>query len=94
MDFTGTFKMQRLLLIHNSLAKHYEDTAKEMQSNMEEHKKMLEIYESNIPRYGKQASALLSHCNHLIYLYEQASKANMGMANSHRTIVLQRLDIK
>lgn len=95
MDITGVFEMlENLPKIHNSLAKHYEDAAKEMQSKVEEHKKMLELYESNIPHYGIQAPALISHCKSLICSYEQAVKANIGMANSHWTIAREKLNIK
>lgn len=74
---------------HNALAKHYEDAAKEMQSKVQEHKKMLETYGSNTSHYGKQALDLQSHCRNLINAYEQAVRANMDMADSHRKMATE-----
>lgn len=71
---------------HEALAKLYEDAAKEIQSKIKEHKKMLESYGSITFDYGKEALALQSHCKSLISSYEQAAKANMDMADSHRAM--------
>jgi len=84
MDMTKAIQDAKTPTDHNVLAKHYEDTAKEMLSKVQEHKKMLEEYESNSSHYGKQALDLQAHCRNLINAYEQAAKANMGMADSHR----------
>jgi len=89
MDMTQAIQTARTPAEHNVLAKHYDDAAKEMQSKVEEHKKMLETYESSTSHYGKQASVLQSHCKSLINSYEQAVKANMDMANSHRTMAAE-----
>lgn len=84
MDMTQAVQNAKTRSDHEALAKHYEDTAKEMQAKMQEHQKMLEKYESNSSHYGKEALDLQAHCRNLIYQYEQAAKTNMDMANSHR----------
>ena len=47
MDMTKAIQEAKSPTDHNALAKHYEDAAKEMLSKAQEHKKMLEGYESN-----------------------------------------------
>ena len=74
---------------HEALAKHYEDNARELQSEVKKHKKMLESYGSVTFNYGKEGLALQSHSKNLISLYEQAVKANMDMANSHRAMAAE-----
>ena len=74
---------------HEALAKHYEAAAREMRSKIKEHKKMLESYGTVTFNYGKEGLALQSHCESLINLYEQAVKANMDMANSHRAMAAE-----
>ncbi len=71
---------------HEALANHYVDTSRELQAKIKEHKKMLESYGSVAFHYGKEGLALQSHSKNLINLYEQAVKANMDMANSHRAM--------
>lgn len=83
MDMTEEIRMQNPSA-HNELAQHYEDTAKEMQSNAEEHKKMLAEYEAQRQYYGKRGLDMESMCRALIYVYEQATKQNMDLAKSHR----------
>ncbi len=84
MDMTQAVQNAKTPTDHTSLAKHYEDAAKEMQSKVQEHKKMLQEYESNTSHFGRQALDLQAHCRNLINAYEQAVKANMDMADSHR----------
>ena len=55
-----------------------------MQSNAEEHKKMLAEYEAQRQYYGKRGLDMESMCRALIYVYEQATKQNMDLAKSHR----------
>jgi endonuclease III len=84
MDMTQAVQSAKTRSDHESLAKHYEDAAKEMQANVAEHKKRLAQYEANKGLYGKQASSLISHCQGLVRIYEQAAAENMSMAESHR----------
>jgi Skp family chaperone for outer membrane proteins len=89
MDMTQAIQNAKTPSDHEALAKHYEDTAKEMQSKLQEHKKMLETYEANTSHYGRQALDLQAHCRNLINSYEQAVKANIAMANSHRSMAIE-----
>jgi hypothetical protein len=71
------------------LAKHYEAVAKEMRAKAEEHNKMLAQYEARKSLYGKQAQSLISHCQGLVRIYEQAGAENMNMAESHRQLAAE-----
>ena len=71
---------------HEALAQHYEEAAKEMQLKVEEHKKILEQYESKAYLYGRQAEDLKAHCRRLIDVYEQAVDSNRKMAEMHRGV--------
>ena len=89
MDMTQAVQNAKTPTHHTSLAKHYEDAAKEMLSKAQEHKKMLEGYESNTSHYGRQALDLQAHCRNLINAYEQAAKANTDMADTHRKMAAE-----
>ena len=89
MDMTQAIQTARTPAEHNVLAKHYDDAAKEMQSKIEEHKKMIEQYEAQRQYYGKRGPDMESMCRALIHSYEQAAKANMDMADSHRKMATE-----
>lgn len=89
IDMSGAIQRATTGCDHEALAKHYEDVAKELQSKLKKHKKMLESYESVTFHYGKEGLAMQSHCKILINLYEQAVTANMDMANSHRAMAAE-----
>lgn len=84
MDMTKEIRNAKTPSDHNELAQHYEDTAKEMQRIVEEHKRMLAEYEAQRQYYGKRGLDMESMCHALIYVYEQATKQNMDLAKSHR----------
>ena len=84
MDMTQAVQSAKTRSDHDALSKHYEDAAKEMQLKVEEHKKSLAQYEANKSLYGKQAQSLISHCQGLVRIYEQAVAENKSMAESHR----------
>lgn len=86
MEMSQTVQNAKTRPDHNALAKRYEDTAKEMQEKVREHKKQLEEYEDHSYYYGKQAQDLQAHCQGLIRFYEQAAEANTSMAKSHRQL--------
>ena len=73
-----------LTVQHEALAKHYEETAKEMEFKAEEHKQLLSQYESKSYLYGRQAEDLKAHCHRLIEIYENAAEENLTMAKMHR----------
>jgi hypothetical protein len=84
MDMTQAVQSAKTRSDHEALAKHYEDAAKDMQAKAEEHKKLLTQYEARKTLYGKEAQSLISHCQGLVRIYEQAAKENLSMARSHR----------
>ena len=73
MDMTQAVQSAKTRSDHDALVKHYEDAAKEMRGKAEEHKKLLVQYEARKSPYGKQAQTLISHCQGLIRIYEQAA---------------------
>ena len=89
MDMTQAVQSAQTRSDHENLAKHYEDSAKEMRAKAEEHKKMLAQYEARKTLYGKQAQSLISHCQGLVRIYEQAAAENMNMAESHRQMAAE-----
>jgi len=89
MDMTQAIQNAKSRTDHESLAKHYEDAAKEMQNKAAEHKKLLAQYESNKSLYGKHAQTLMSHCQGLVRVYEQAAAENMSMGKSHRDMAAE-----
>jgi hypothetical protein len=70
---------------HGVLAKHFEDSAREMQAKADEQKKLLEQYEQ-IKLYGWQSHNLKSRTAALIRKYEQDARSNMKEAAVHRQI--------
>ena len=89
IDMSGAIQRATTRCDHEALAEYYENTARELQSKVKKHKKMLESYGSVTFNYGKEGLALQSHCKNLINLYEQAVKTNMDMANSHRAMAAE-----
>ena len=89
MDMTQAIQSARSSSDHDNLAKHYSDAAKDMQAKADEHKKLLAQYEANKVIYGKQASTLISHCQGLIRIYDQAAKENVAMAEAHRQMAAE-----
>ncbi|MBL8497968.1 hypothetical protein ABF87_10130 [Nitrosomonas sp. JL21] len=71
---------------HEALAKYYDDAAKEMRLKVKEHRKILKSYESLTARPEDEVSMLQTQCRSLIEAYEQALKANLDMADFHRSI--------
>jgi hypothetical protein len=89
MDMTQAVQSARTRSDHENLAKHYQEAAKEMQAKAAEHKKLLPQYEANRGLYGKRSSSLISHCQGLVRIYEQAAAENLSMVESHRQIAAE-----
>ena len=89
MDMTQAVQSAKTRSDHEALARHYDDAAKEMRAKAEEHKKLLAQYEAKKGIYGKQAQTLISHCQGLVRIYEQAAADNVSMAQSHREIAAE-----
>ncbi|MFZ2727091.1 MAG: hypothetical protein WAX77_12620 [Methylococcaceae bacterium] len=88
MDMSQSIQNAKSYSDHDALAKHYEEVAKEMQAKADEHKNLLEQYQAKSYLYGKQAQTFKSHCEALIHAYQQATEANMNMANAHKQMAL------
>jgi hypothetical protein len=84
MDMSQAVQSASSKADHEALAKHYEETAKEMQLKVDEHKKLLSLYQSKSYLYGRQAEDFKAHCERLIDVYEKAAEENLKMANMHR----------
>lgn len=89
MDMTQAVQSATTRSDHGALAKHYEDAAKDMRAQAEEHKKMSAEYEARRALYGKQAQSLISHCQGLVRVYEQAAVENENMAEAHRQLAAE-----
>ena len=89
MDMSQAVQSAKTSADHEALAKHYEDTAKRMQTKVQQQKKMLEEYETHGYYYGRQTDDLKKHTQALIRLYEQAEEENMNMAASHRKMAAE-----
>ena len=89
MDMTQAVQSAKTRSDHDALVKHYEDAAKEMRAKADEHKKLLVQYEAKRSLYGKQAQSLISHCQGLVRVYEQAAAENTTMAQSHREMTAE-----
>ena len=89
MDMTQAVQSAKTRADHEALAVHYEDMAKRMQAKLQQHKKLLEQYETESYHYGREAEDLKAHSHALIRFYEQAAEANMNMAASHRKMATE-----
>jgi len=89
MDMSQAVQSARTGSDHESLAKHYDEAAKEMQAKAAEHRKMLAQYEANKGLYGRHAASFISHCQGLIRVYEQAAKENLAMVAAHRQMAAE-----
>jgi endonuclease III len=84
MDMSKAVQNAQTKSDHEALAQHYDGAANEMQLKVDEHKKILNQYESKAYLYGRQAEDLKAHCENLINSYEKAVTANRKMAEMHR----------
>lgn len=89
MDMARVVQNAKTAADHDALARHYDDAAKQMQSNADEHKNLLAEYQSKKALYGKHAQDLMNHCQGLIRIYEQAAADNRAMAKSHREMAAE-----
>jgi endonuclease III len=85
MDMTQAVQTAKTASEHEALARHYEDAAKDMRAKANEHKKMLAYYDL----IRKHAQDLISHCQGLIRIYEQAANENLSMAKSHHELAAE-----
>jgi predicted ribosome quality control (RQC) complex YloA/Tae2 family protein len=69
---------------HDSLAKQYENAAKEMRVKAEEQNKLLEHYEDKSYLYGRRAQDLQAHTSALLRRYQQFAEENLRQAAYHQ----------
>jgi hypothetical protein len=86
MDMSQAVQSAASKADHEALAEHYDEAANEMQLKVDEHKKLLDQYQSHSYLYGRQAEDLKAHCQELINVYEKAVIANKKMAEMHRNM--------
>jgi hypothetical protein len=77
---------------HDSLARQYENTAKELLEKTEERKKLLQHYEEKSYLYGKRAQDMQSHTWALLHKYGKAAKETMKQAAFHRKMASELAD--
>jgi endonuclease III len=87
MDMSQAVQNAETKADHEALAKHYDESADEMQLKVDEHKKLLSQYESKAYLYGRQAEDFKAHCQWLINAYEKAVTSNRRMAEMHREMM-------
>lgn len=86
MDMSQAVLNAKTSADHEALAQHYDEAADEMQLKVDEHKKLLDQYESKAYLYGRQAQSFKNHCQWLLNSYEKAVEENRKMAELHRTM--------
>lgn len=68
---------------HETLAKHYEDVAKQMDADAQEERDMLAQYEARPHKYGKRLLDLKAHAQAMIRDFELAAKESRQLAEYH-----------
>jgi hypothetical protein len=79
---------------HIALAKHFEESAKELQLKANEQKKLLLRYKSKHYLYDRAPHDLEAHTQALILKYEQAAKTCIAAAASHRKMASEASKLK
>lgn len=79
---------------HTELAKHFEESAKELQLKANEQKKLLLRYKSKHYLYDRVPHDLEAHTQALILKYEQAAKTCMAAAAAHRKMASEARELK
>lgn len=74
---------------HDNLAKHYENTAKEMQVKVEEQKKLMQHYEDKSYLYGTNGQTFQAHTSAMIRSYERAARESLNEAAFHRKMAAE-----
>lgn len=88
MDMSLAIQSAKTKEDHESLATHYEQSAKEAEAKVEEHKKLLNQYKQHGYLYGKQSEMLVQHCESLVNVYQKAVDANLEMAKMHHQMAV------
>ena len=75
--------------MHEAVAKHHEDIARELQVKIQEQKQLLEHYESKSYIYGRRAQDLQAQADALVRQYEEAALTSLKQAALHRQLALK-----
>ncbi len=86
MDMTAAIQSAKTKADHETLATHYEEAAKDAETKVAEHKKLLNDYKQHSYLYGKQGEQFVEHCESLISSYKKAVDANLAMAKMHHQL--------
>ena len=79
---------------HVALAKHFEESAKELQLKANQQKRLLARYKSKHYLYGWEPHDAEAQTQALILKYEQAAKTCMAAAESHRKMAAEGGELK
>lgn len=79
---------------HAALAKHFEESAKELQLKANQQKRLLARYKSKHYLYGWEPHDAEAQTQALILKYEQAAKTCMAAAESHRKMAAEAGELK
>ena len=74
--------------MHEAVAKHHEDIARELQVKIQEQKQLLEHYESKSYIYGRRRG-LQMQADALVRQYEEVALTNLKQAALHRQLALK-----
>ncbi len=75
---------------HAALVKHYENIAKEAETNLQENKEVLKQYEAHPYYYGRKGQELQSHTSANIREYEKTVKESKIHADLHRKMAVSQ----
>lgn len=75
---------------HLLLANHYEEIAKAMDADAEEERRMLEKYQAQPYKYGRQILDLKARAQGMIMHFEKAAEDSRKMAKYHRQFAQEK----
>jgi hypothetical protein len=86
MDMSAAVQSAKTKADHEALAEHYEQSAKDAEAKVKEHKQILADFKKDPHDYPKTylGGNFESHCIRLIHSYEQVAEVNREMAKMHR----------
>ncbi len=84
MDMSEAIQNAKTKTDHEALAAHYEQMARDMRAESEEHKKRLVEYQAILPKEDQEYYEFVDHCSKLIKIYAQAENENLELARLHR----------
>jgi len=84
LDIEAAIKSAKTRSDHETIAKYYEDAAKEARAKVHEQQALLEEYESKGYLYGRNAEDMKARASAALRKYEKAAQANIKEAVVHR----------